>query len=176
MKKIILLLTTLVSLLSADIFVGANLGYGNISAEASTATSSASANSKYTSLEFKAGYEFKQARLLGFIGLDKYADDMIYVGEKAAKYYGVEGDFLIEANEKTNLYVGVAVAKGNKDFVVVEVDTKDVAFKAGALIDLEQDMQLEVGIQYKKRDYDETMGISMDDSLVGVFVGLNFML
>jgi len=176
MKKIILAMAVLVSSLMADVVVGGTLGYGNMDAEATAGGVSATADTKYTSLELKAGYQWEQARALVLFGSDNYKDDMGYEGEKNANYFGIEVDYLIPANEDTDIYAGVVLTDGSKDFVVDTVGFKDFGVKFGAIIETNDGISLEVGAQVKNREYDNYMGIDMEDDLVGVFVGLNFML
>jgi len=176
MKKIIAAVFALVSIASADVILGANLGYGNMEAEAEISGYSATADTKYTSLEFKAGYQWEQFRALGYFGTDNYKDDMIYQGEKNAKHFGLEGDFILPVQDNVEAFVGLAVGKGSKDFIIADVDFQDTALKGGVILGVGDGMQAEIGVQYKKREYDDTDGVSMDDELIGVYVGFNFML
>jgi len=174
MKKILILLVALASIASAEWVLGANIGYGEMEAEATYAGNSAKADTKYTSLQVQGGYQWESIRALAFVGTDNYKDDMVVSGEGNANYIGAELDIIFPVNDKISAYIGGSLAKGEKDFIIKDVEFDDKALKVGALLELNDDIQAEIAIQYKKREYNDYIGIGMDDELIGIVIGLNF--
>ena len=173
MKKILIVLILMVATMFAEGFViGGELGYGKINAEASYNGNTATADTKYTSFAVRAGYEQDNMRLLGYINSDKYKEDMLVVGEGNAISYGVEFDLV----SNMGLYAGVLLGTGSKDFIVADVDFNEYGVRGGYIYELSNSMQFETGVQYKQRDYDSYEGIDMQDDLIGLYVGINFML
>ena len=169
MKKIIVALTALVALASADgLVAGLELGYGKVDASlTATPGGSASADTNTVAVTAKGGYQIDNIKLMGYVTSEKYSDDMIVAGEGRLLSYGVEADYMLD-----KAFVGLAIGQGNKDFGV-DVGFKDVAVRGGMLMD-----NVELGVQLKKRTYDSyDIGVAvldMDDTIVSVFIGIGF--
>jgi len=178
MKKIILAIMLSVSALMADgVVVGAELLYGKVdsdlTASAGGASASVSDDTKTVAFSAKAGYQFDAVRVMGVLTSEKYKDDMMVDNEGSLVSLGVEADYLIN-----NLFIGAVAAKGQKDFDGTDIDFVDYGARVGGIFELGTDVNLEAGIQYKVRDYDNYnyMGVDLklDDKIVGVFVGVSF--
>ena len=92
-------------------------------------------------------------------------------GESNANYISLEADYKID-----NFYAGIELGTGAKDFIVTKSSFKDISLKTGILLYAGDGVQGEAGLQIKNRTYESYSSANMDDTLIGVFVGINFML
>lgn len=178
MKKLIMAIMFSVSALMADgVVVGGEILYGKISSDLTASvpgySESYSADTKTIAFAAKAGYQFDAVRVMGVLTSEKYKDDMMVDNEGGLVSLGVEADYLID-----NIFIGAVAAKGQKDFDGTDIDFVDYGARVGGIFELGTDANLEAGVQYKVRSYDNYnyMGVDLDleDKIIGVFVGVSF--
>ena len=178
MKKIIIALMVFAGIASADGFVvGTELTYGKVDSDITLSvpgtSASVSSDTKSVGFAIKGGYQVENIRLMGVLTSEKYSDDVVVLGEGNAVSIGAELDYMVE-----NVFIGVTLATGTKDFNAVDIDFTDVGLRVGAAIDINPDINLEGGVQYKKRSYDSYnysgVDIGLDEKIIGIFIGLNF--
>lgn len=171
MKKVIVALMALVALVSADgIVAGVELGYGKVNSDLTvTPGGSISQDTKTLAVTVKGGVQVDELKLMGYLTSEKYSDDMVVFNEGNLISYGLEANYALTKE----VFVGLSIGQGYKDFDGIDIDFKDIAIKGGMTVDM-----FEVGLQLKKRTYDSYnlsgFQLDMDDTIVGVFVGLSF--
>ena len=178
MKKIILAIMAVFTLAQADGFiVGTELNYAKVNSELKASipgySETYTGSTKTLGIAFKGGYQFDKVKVYGVITSEKYKDYMVVENEGNAVSFGAEVDYMIE-----NVFIGATLAKGTKDFNSVDIDFTDVGVRLGATADINTDIAIEGGVQYKKRSYDSYnysgVDIGLDEKIIGVFVGLSF--
>lgn len=165
------------ALMADGVVVGAELLYGKVSSDLTLSipgySESYSADTKTIAVAAKVGYQFDAVRVMGVVTSEKYKDDMVVYNEGSLVSIGAEVDYLID-----NIFIGAVAAKGQKDFDGTDIDFIDYGARVGGIFKLGTDANLEAGIQYKVRNYDNYnyMGADLDlgDKIIGVFVGVSF--
>lgn len=180
MKKLIVVLMAMAVVASADGFVvGTELNYGKVDSEltasTATATASASDDTKTLGITFKAGYQFDDLQLFGTVSTEKYSDELITNNEGNAVALGLEADYAFN-----DMFIGGTIAQGSKDFDGTDIDFTDIGIRCGLSNSVDDNSDIQIGLYYKKRDYDSytESGITLDlnDDIVGLFLGMSFSL
>lgn len=178
MKKIILVLAAMAASVLADGFVvGTEILYGKVNSDLTASvpgySESYSADTKTIAFAAKGGYQFDAVRVMAVVTTEKYKDDMMVDNEGSLVSFGAEVDYMVD-----NFFIGAVAAKGSKDFDGTDIDFTDYGARVGGAFELSSDVNLEAGVQYKIRNYDNYnyMGVDLDleDKVFGVFIGLAF--
>ena len=177
MKKLLAAFMALAAVANAGAIVGANVSYSNVDSEltasAGGVSESYTVDTKSKGLTLKAGYEYEEVRVLGYVSSEYYSDDVVVYNEGNAITIGAEADYLID-----DLYVGAFIGSGYKDFYGTDIDFIDVGLKIGGTHELSEGLDIEAGVEFKKRSYDNYnysgTNLDLDEKLIGVFIGLNF--
>ena len=173
MKKLFLLVLVMAASLFADgLVVGGEFGYAKVNSELTTNIGSAEGDTKSKSLTGKLGYSFGDARVLGYVTSEKYNDDMVVYNEGSLISYGAELDYVQE-----NLFIGAILGVGSKDFDGTDVDFIDYGARVGYIHQIDN-ANIEIGVQYKIREYDSyqfgAVTLDLEDEIIGLFIGINF--
>ena len=178
MKKIIFALAVFALGLHAEVILGTDVSYSKANGDVTATYLGSSATEDYTdnlaALTVKAGYQFEAVRVLGYYSLEDYKES------ERSKSYGVEVDYLIPSDAKTDFLVGLTVGKGELEGEGLDLGFKDIGMKVGLLTELNESLALEAGVQYKYRSFDDVVisGVTVegDEKQLGVYLGLNFTL
>ena len=183
MKKIILAIA-LVTSAFAGVVGNTSVSYGNVDATAKALGIEVSASTKTTSIRQDFGYEFSHTRVLGYVQLDKYKDEMVAGTEDDAVSYGVEVDYIHAVNDRFGFFVGGLIGKGEKDLGsdgdsvgISKLTFTDMAVRTGVSY-LVGSWNLEAGVENKVRDYDsETVSgvrIELEEKIQSIFVSAGY--
>ena len=178
MKKIIVLLTTLVALASAGVFTGAELSQSYVKGTATATSSTASASEDFTDRltmgTLKAGYQFDKARLSAYYTLERYKES------GKSKSYGVEADYMYDIGNSSNILAGGFIGKGTMDADGLNLKFKDVGVKCGIITDVNEAINLEAGVKINRRVFDDITFngalVGGDETQIGFYIGIGFML
>lgn len=185
MKKILILVAMAVVVFANGPVVGAEASYVKSSIGATASYMGASASDDYKTntkgLIIKAGYEFSEVMVAGYYLKDTYSEGPL--GDKNAGSFGVEAIYITPLEIDTNFFMGGNIGKGSleiaaNDFGLSDVDFTDIGVRAGVQKELNDTASLEAGVKIVKRIFDDLnvggVKLEMDETQVGLFVGIKF--
>jgi opacity protein-like surface antigen len=185
MKKVLILALMAASLFANGFTAGVegSLSKSNVSATASgygiTVSDDYKTNTK--GLMLKAGYAFDEIMVSGYYLKDTYKEGPL--GDENAASYGVEVIYVTPIQLDTNFFMGGNIGKGNLDVIansygLEQIGFIDIGVKAGVMQKLNDNLSADAGIKIVKRTFDDTtvdgVTLEMDETQVGLFIGINF--
>ena len=185
MKKILILIAMVATMFANGPVVGAEASYvkSNVNATLSFAGESVSDDYKTNTkgLMIKAGYEFSEIMVAGYYLKETYSEGPL--GDKNAGSFGVEAIYMTPLQLDTNFFMGGNIGQGTldivaNDFGLSDVDFADIGVKAGVQKTINDNAKIEAGVKIVKRIFDDLnvagVKLEMDETQVGLFVGIKF--
>ena len=180
-----MLMAMVASLFANGLTVGADASYSKSKVSATASAGGTSVSDDYSTntkgVELKAGYAWEEVSLTGYYLKEKYKEGSL--GDEDAASFGVEAIYHTPLDEGFDFFMGGNIGKGKLDvepnpYNLEEVKFIDIGVRAGVQKPIADQANIEVGVKIVKRTFQDLVisgvKLEMDETQLGMFVGINF--